>query len=82
MKNLKLNLRPLEGPAISVDAETLYIHDAGATLCIVPDAARQMVLLKGGRLVVVRDGKPDAPIVYGEAFLRFDEAICTISVFG
>lgn len=82
MKKLKLNLRPLEGPAVSVDADTLYIHDKGSIICLVPDASRQMSLLKGGHLIVVRDGQADAPISYGESFMRFDAAVCNISVFG
>ena len=81
MKKLKLNLRPLEGPAVSIDADTLYIHDQDSHICLVPDASRQMALLKGGHLVVVRDGQTDAPIAYGEAFMRFDAAVCNISVF-
>ncbi len=82
MKKLKLNLRPLEGPAVSVEADTLYLHDQDSIICLVPGASRQMSLLKGGHLVAVRDGQTDTPISYGESFMRFDAAVCNISVFG
>lgn len=82
MKKVKLNLRPLEGTEVSLEADTLYIHDANGILCLVPDAARQMSLLKGGHLVPVQQGKLGAPVTYGEAFMRFDAATCSISVFG
>jgi hypothetical protein len=82
MKKLKLNLQPLEGKSVSLEADRLYIYDETGIICIVPAAARQMALLKGGHLVAVTDGKSDAPISYGEAFMRFDAAVCGISVFG
>jgi len=82
MKKLNLKLRPLEGKEVSLEADTLYIHDERAVICIVPDASRQMALLKGGTLTVVNNGQSSEPIAYGESFLRFDEATCRISVFG
>ncbi len=82
MKKLKLNLQPLEGKSVSIDADMLYIHDETATICVVPDAGRQMSLLKGGHLIPVSDGAAGEPITYGEAFMRFDAAVCSISVFG
>ncbi len=82
MKKLKLNLRPLEGAEVSVEADMLYIHDKGSVFCLVPDGARQMALLKGGHLITVRDGKSDPAVHYGESFLRFDAPTCSISVFG
>lgn len=82
MKKLNLKLRPLEGKDLSIEADMLYFHDEKSVICIVPDGSRQMALLKGGNLVVVKNGQSDAPISYGESFLRFDKGICNVSVFG
>lgn len=81
MKNLKLNVRPLEGAEVSCDTEMLYIQDLSGVLCIAPNSARQIALLKGGELIPVQDGKKEVPITYGEAFMRFDAGVCTISIF-